>query len=90
MLFRSLGEEDNPTIIWSNAYINKKLEETEDLKLLDVDDIYLSLRNMKLGSLIITGKGTNFTVFCQLSLNSKEETEIIQKGNQTKKLMKFV
>jgi len=86
----SLGEEDNPTIIWSNAYINKKLQEAEDLKLLDVDDIYLSLRNKKLGSLIITGKGTNFTghktVFCELSLNNKEGTESIQKREPNKEV----
>ena len=46
-----------------------------------MDDIYLSLRNKKLGSLRITGKGDNMygrsTVFCQLSLNAKEETETI-------------
>ena len=73
-----------------DAYINNKLQEAENLKLLDVDDIYLSLRNEKLGSLIITGKGTNFTghktVFCQLSLNSKEETEIIQKREPNKEV----
>ena len=46
-----------------------------------MNDIYLSLRNKKLGSLRITGKGDNMygrpTVFCQLSLNAKEETETI-------------
>jgi hypothetical protein len=75
----SLGEEDNPTIVWSNAYISNKLQEAEDLKLLDVNDIYLSLKYKKLGSLKITGKGDNMygraTVFCQLALNAKEETE---------------
>ena len=49
------------------------------LKLIDVDGIYLSLRNKKLGSLRITGKGNNMygraTVFCQLDLNAKGETE---------------
>jgi translation initiation factor 2 beta subunit (eIF-2beta)/eIF-5 len=78
----SLGEEDNPTIVWSNKYISKKLQEAEDLKLIDVDDIYLSLRNKKLGSLRITGKGDNIhgraTIFCQLTLNPKEETERTQ------------
>ena len=75
----SLGEECNPTIVWSNAYISKKLQEAEDLKLLDVNDIYLSLRNKKLGYLRITGKGNNMygreTVFCKLALNAKEETK---------------
>ena len=78
----SLGDEDNPTIVWSNTYISNKLQEAEDLKLLDVDDIYLSLRNKKLGSLRITGKGSNVygktTIFCQLTLNPREETEITQ------------
>ena len=45
-----------------------------------MDDIYLSLRNKKLGSLRITGKGNNMygraTVFCQLTLNAKEETNL--------------
>ena len=44
-----------------------------------MDGIYLSLRNKKLGSLRITGKGNNMygraTVFCQLDLNAKGETE---------------
>ena len=75
----SLGEKENPTIVWSNKYITNKLQEAEDLKCIDVDDIYLSLRNKKLGSLQITGKGDNMygraTVFCQLTLNPKEETE---------------
>ena len=78
----SLGDEDNPTIVWSNTYISNKLQEAEDLKLLDVDDIYLSLRNKKLGSLRITGNGSNVygktTIFCQLTLNPREETEITQ------------
>jgi hypothetical protein len=78
----SLGEEDNPTIVWSNTYISNKLQEAEDLKLTDVDDIYLSLRNKKLGSLRITGKGSNVygrtTIFCQLTLNPREETESTQ------------
>ena len=75
----SLGGEENPTIVWSNKYITNKLQEAEDLKCIDVDDIYLSLRNKKLGSLQITGKGDNMygraTIFCQLDLNAKEETE---------------
>ena len=75
----SLGEKDKRTIVWSNKYISNKLQEAQDLKLLDVDGIYLSLRNKKLGSLQITGKGDNMygraTVFCQLTLNPKEETE---------------
>ena len=44
----SLGEEDNTKIVWSNAYISNKLQEAEDLKLLDLDDIYLCLRNKRL------------------------------------------
>ena len=55
----SLGEKDNPTLVWSNNFITNKLQEAEDLKLIDVDGIYLSLRNKKLGSLRITGKGNN-------------------------------
>ena len=55
----SLGEKDNPTLVWSNNFITNKLQEAEDLKLIDVDETYLSLRNKKLGSLRITGKGNN-------------------------------
>ena len=38
----SLGDEDNPTIVWSNKTITNKLQEAEDLKLIDVNGIYLS------------------------------------------------
>ena len=41
----SLGGEDNLTIVWSNTHISNKLQEAEDFKQLDVDDIYLSVRN---------------------------------------------
>ena len=44
----SLGEEDNTKIVWSNAYISNKLQEAEDLKLLDVNDIYLNTRSLDL------------------------------------------
>ena len=78
----SLGEEDNPTIVWSNTYISNKLQEAEDLKLLNVNGIYLSLSNKKLGSLIVTGKGSNVyghtTIFCQLILNPREATDVTQ------------
>ena len=78
----SLGEKDNPTIVWSNLTISNNLQETEDLKRIDVDGIYLSLRQKKLGFLRITDKGTNFAdlkvVFCHLTLNPKEETERTQ------------
>ena len=90
----SLGEEDNPTIVWSNIFISNKLQEAEDLELIDVDGIYLSLRNKKLGSLRITGKGTNFAghkvVFCQLSLNPKEGTESTQLKKPCKEVVENV
>ena len=41
----SLGDEDNLTIVWSNTHISNKLQEAEDFKQLDEDDIYLSVRN---------------------------------------------
>ena len=89
----SLGVEDNPTIVWSNAYISNKLQEAEDLKLLDVNDIYLNLKYKKLGSLIITGKGYNMygraTVFCQLALNAKEETETNRLVKESEKYVEY-
>ena len=74
----SLGEKDKRTIVWSNKYISNKLQEAQDLKLLDVDGIYLSLRNKKLGSLRITGHGNNnvlgrTTIYCQMTFNPREE-----------------
>ena len=90
----SLGEEDNPTIVWSNISISNKLQEAEDLELIDVDGIYQSLRNKKLGFLRVTGKGTNLAghnvVFCQLSLNPKEGTESTQIMKPSKEVVENV
>ena len=78
----SLGEEDKRIIVFSNTYISKKLQEAEDLKLLDMDGIYLSLRNKKLGSLRITGRGSKVagrtTLYCQIIFNPREEKDSIQ------------
>ena len=62
----SLGEEDNPTIVWSNISISNKLQEAEDLELIDVDGIYQSLRNKE---------GTEST---QIMKPSKEVVENVQ------------
>ena len=90
----SLGEQDNPTIVWSNKTICDKSQEAEDLKLIDVDGIYLSLKYKKLGSLRITGKGDNIcgrtTVFCQLTLNPKEERETNLPMKQSEKYVEYV
>ena len=88
----SLGDEDNPTIVWSIKTISNKLHEAEDLKLIDVDGIYLSIRNKKLGSLTISGKGNDIngrtTIFCQLTLTPKEETENTQTNKSSEEMVK--
>ena len=65
--------------IWSNKTIKDKLQEAEDLNLVNVAENLLYLPQGNLGYLTITGKGDYFngkrSVYCQLTLNVKEEQE---------------
>ena len=65
--------------IWSNKTIKDKLQEAEDLNLVNVAENLLYLQQRNLGCLTITGKGDYFngkrSVYCQLTLNVKEEQE---------------
>ena len=87
----SLGEEDNQTIVISDT--SKKLQEAEDLKHLDVDGNYLSIRNKKLGTLRITGKGTivtgRTTLYCQIIFNPREEKDSTQMKKASEDIVEY-
>ena len=65
--------------IWSNKTIKDKLQEAEDLNLVNVAENLLYLPQGNLGCLTITGQGNAFNghriVYCQVTLNSKQEEE---------------
>ena len=65
--------------VWSNTKIKEKLQEAEDLNLIDVAENLLYLQKDNLGTLKITEQNCNMygnkTVYYNLILNVKEEEE---------------